>query len=120
MHKIKKGDNIMVISGKSRGKVSTVEKVLVREKKVIITGVNICKKHLKPSRKNPHGGILDMAKPIDVSNVMIFCPQCSKPVRISYKITGKSKERVCVKCKGNLDINVVAKTSVKEQNVTTK
>lgn len=119
MH-IKKGDNVMVISGKSRGKVSVVEKVLIKEKKVIITGVNICKKHLKPSKKNPHGGILDMAKPIDISNVMIFCPQCSKPVRIGYKITGKAKERICVKCKGNLNINVAAKTGIKEQNVKVK
>lgn len=119
MH-IKKGDNVMVISGKSRGKISAVEKVLVKEGKVVVTGVNICKKHLKPSRKNPHGGILDIAKPVNVSNVMIFCPHCSKPVRIGYKITSKTKERICVKCKGNLDINTSVKTGIKEQNVKVK
>lgn len=125
---IKKGDNVMVISGKARGKISNVEKVLVKENKIIVTGVNICKKHLKPSRKNPHGGILDMAKPISVSNVMLYCPHCSKPVRIGHKITEKSKERICIKCKGNLDISHSAKIStntstklgVKEQNVKTK
>ena len=117
---IKKGDNVMVISGKARGKISNVEKVLVKENKIIVTGVNIAKKHLKPSRKNPHGGILDMAKPISVSNVMLYCPHCSKPVRIGHKITGKSKERICVKCKGNLDISTATKTGVKEQNVKTK
>lgn len=117
---IKKGDNVFVIAGKDRGKIASVEKVLVKENKVVVTGVNMVKKHLKPSRKNAHGGILDMAKPIDVSNVMLYCPHCSKPVRISHKITDKSKERICTKCKGNLDASASTKTSVKERNVKTK
>lgn len=118
--KIKKGDNVMVISGKNRGKISTVEKVFPSLNKVVITGVNIAKKHLKPSRKNPHGGILDMAKPISVSNVLIYCPHCSKPTRVAYKVTDNSKERICRKCKGNLDANIAAKNKVKEANVKVK
>lgn len=102
--KIKKSDNIIVICGKDKGKMAPVQKVMPKENKLIVTGVNIAKHHLKPSRKNAHGGILDMPAPIHVSNVALICPHCSKPVRIAYKITGKNKERICRKCQGNLDV----------------
>lgn len=104
--KIKKADNVMVISGKDKGKVAKVQKVFPKVDKVVVTGVNISKHHLKPSKKNPHGGILDMATPIDVSNVLIVCPHCRRPVRVAKKNTGKTKERICRKCQGNLDEKV--------------
>lgn len=107
--KIKTGDNVLIISGKDRGKIAPVEKVFPKIEKLIITGVNIHKHHLKPSRKNPHGGIIDMPAPISASNVQMVCPHCSKPVRIAHKLTEKTKERICRKCQGNLD--------VKEKNV---
>ena len=101
--KIKKDDNIMVICGKDKGKTGVVEKVVGKENKVVVTGINISKHHLKPSRKNPHGGILNMNTPIDISNVMIVCPHCSRPTKVGYKVTAKSKERICRKCQGNLE-----------------
>lgn len=111
---IKKGDNIMVITGKDRGKQGLVEKVLTKKNKLIIIGINIAKHHLKPSRKNPHGGIINMPAPIDVSNVLIVCPHCGKPVRLAYKVTEKTKERICRRCQGNLDIK---ESGAKEKNV---
>ncbi|MDO8686704.1 MAG: 50S ribosomal protein L24 [Candidatus Berkelbacteria bacterium] len=110
--KLRKGDNVFVIAGKDRGKTGAIAKVLVQDDKVIVTGINISKHHLKPSRKNPHGGILDMPAPMQGSNVMIICPHCGKPTKIGTNVTEKSKERVCRKCKGNLD----QKIEVKEKN----
>lgn len=101
--KIRKNDNVMVIAGKDYGKVAIVTKVMPKDDKVMVTGVNIAKHHLKPSRKNPHGGIMDIPAPICASNVMIVCPHCGKPVKPAFKITDKNKERICRKCKGSLD-----------------
>ena len=122
--KIKTGDNIMVISGKDRGKTGIIEKVLPKEDKVLIAGVAISKHHLKPSRKNPHGGIIDMPRPIAACTVMLVCPHCGKPVRIAHRVSETMKERICRKCQGNLDtktqVTTTTKTKakvVKEKNV---
>lgn len=109
--KLKKGDNIMVIAGKDKGKQGIISRVLPKDGKIIVTGVNIAKKHLKPSRKNPRGGIVSIPAAINASNAILVCPHCGKPTRIAAKITAKTKERVCRNCTGNLD------TAVKEKNV---
>lgn len=112
--KIRKGDNIMVIAGKDRGKLGQVEKALIKESRVVITGINLAKHHLKPSRKNPHGGIINIPAPINASNVQLVCPHCGKPVRVAYKISATNKERICRKCQGNLDVKM---DGIKEKNV---
>lgn len=114
--KIKKGDNVLIITGKDNGKRGTVEKAIPRDNKVTVTGVNIAKHHLKPSRKNPHGGIMDKLAPIDVSNVVLVCPHCGKPSRVGYRVVDKEqksakggladnrkKTRICKKCKESLE-----------------
>lgn len=113
--KIKKGDNVMVILGKDRGRSGLVERALPKRDKAVITGINMHKHHLKPSRKNPHGGIMNIPAPIEISNVMVVCPHCSRPTRVAYKITETTKERICRKCKANLDVNA-ANTGQKEKN----
>ena len=110
--RLKKGDTVLIISGKDRGKRGTIEKVLPKERKILVTGVNLAKLHLKPSRKNPHGGIMNKIAPIDVSNAILVCPHCSKPSRVSYKLpvspeasqdgTKKKKTRICRKCQEGL------------------
>lgn len=117
MVKIKKGDNVMVISGKDRGKTGAVERVLVDKEKVLIAGVAIAKHHLKPSKKDPQGGIVTMPTPIAVSNVMLVCPHCGKPVRIAQRVSATTKERICRKCQGNLDTKTQVTTKVKEKHV---
>lgn len=117
MSKIKKGDNVLVIAGKDRGKQGQVERVLIQESKVIVTGLNLAKHHLKPSRKNPHGGIINIPAPIDASNAMLICPHCGKPVRVAHKINAKTKERVCRKCQGNLDMKITNTKEKKDKNV---
>ena len=114
--KIKKGDNVLIIAGKDRGKFGIVQKAIPPSNKIVVTGINIAKHHLKPSRKNPHGGIIDMIAPIDASNAVVVCPHCSRPVRPSYLKKENLKERICKKCKGNLD-NKASETKPKEKNV---
>lgn len=115
--KIRKGDNILVIAGKDRGKTGLVEKVMPKEGKIVVSGLNLAKHHLKPSRKNPHGGILDISMPIQQSNAMVVCPHCGKPTRIAHTVNSEIKERICRKCKGNLNLVSSAKVTVKEKNV---
>ena len=102
--KIHKNDNVMVISGNSSGKSGKVLKVFREDRRVIIEGVNIIKRHSRASQKNPQGGIIQKEAPIHVSNIMIVCPKCGKPSRIGRKAvtdsqTGRRQTmRVCRKC----------------------
>jgi large subunit ribosomal protein L24 len=96
--KIKKGDTVLVISGKWRGKTGKVLRAFPRELKVLVEGVNIVKKHQRPRRTGEKGQIVEIPKPIPVSKVKLICPSCKKATRISYKIEGDEKFRVCKKC----------------------
>ena len=96
--KIKKGDRVRVLSGKDRGKEGTVMRAMPAEGKVIVDGVNVAKKHQKPTRVTMQGGIIDKDMPIDVSNVAILCAK-DGPTRVGYKIDGDgTKVRICRKC----------------------
>ncbi len=105
--KIKKGDNVLVIAGKDKGKKGKVEKVIIKKGKLIVGGINILKKHTKPSTKNRQGGIIEFAAPINISNVMLLCGACNKPTKIKHKVLDKGskdnnknqqKIRICQKC----------------------
>lgn len=101
--KIKKNDQVIIIKGKDSGKQSKVEKILVDKNKAILASLNTYKKHLKPSQKNPHGGIVDMHMPISVANLALICPRCEKITRINYKTIKNQKIRMCSKCKETVD-----------------
>lgn len=92
--KILKGDKVLVIAGKDRGKTGLVERVMPKESKVVVTGINSVKKHLKKSAKNPQGGIIDKILPLHISNVMLLDPAQNKPTRVGYTIKGENKNRV--------------------------
>ncbi|MEK7202384.1 MAG: 50S ribosomal protein L24 [Patescibacteria group bacterium] len=94
MSKIRKGDKVLIIAGKNRNQVGTVELVLIKKGKAIVAGLNMVKKHLKRSAKNPQGGIIDQAMPIQLSNLMILDPSSDKPSRIGYISEGNKKIRV--------------------------
>ena len=96
--KIKKGDKVIVISGKYAGKKSVIEKVYTDKDKVLVEGVNVVTKHMKPTATNS-GGKIKVNKPIHVSNVMLICPKCDKPTRVGYKVVEGRKYRYCKKCK---------------------
>jgi len=96
--KIKKGDTVLIISGKDRGKKGKILKAFPKKRKVLIEGVNIKKKHQKPKKTGEKGQIIEKPAPIDVSNIKLICSKCNKAVRIGYKIAGKKKYRICKKC----------------------
>lgn len=96
---VKKGDLVMVISGKSAGKKGKVLEVIPKENRLVVEGVNIAKRHSKPTQKMPQGGIVEKEAPVAVSNVMIFCSKCNAPRRINKEILASGKKiRVCNKC----------------------
>jgi large subunit ribosomal protein L24 len=96
--KIKKGDRVRVLTGKDRGKEGVVMFALPSVGKVIVEGVNVAKKHQKPTRVTMQGGIIDKDMPLDVSNVAIICPK-DGATRVGYRVSDNGeKARVCRKC----------------------
>ena len=96
---IKKGDTVLVITGKDTGRKGKVLKVIPKDKRLVVEGVNKAKKHQRPSRAIPQGGILQIEAPLNVSNVMLLCTKCNKPTRIAKKfLDNGSKVRVCKNC----------------------
>ncbi|OGY28974.1 MAG: 50S ribosomal protein L24 [Candidatus Woykebacteria bacterium RIFCSPHIGHO2_12_FULL_45_10] len=96
--KIIKGDTVMVTAGKDKGKSGKVEKVFLGRNKVTVAGVNLYKKHLKARKGLTQAGIVDVVKPLPAANVILVCPKCNLPTRVSYLLEGKDKKRVCKKC----------------------
>ncbi len=102
--KIKKGDLVEVISGKDRGKRGKVLRVIPRENKVIVEGVNIVKRHQRPVPQLREGGIIEREAPIYACKVMVVCPSCDKRTRVGYKFVEDGKKvRYCKKCGEILD-----------------
>lgn len=97
--KIHKGDEVIVISGKDKGKKGKVIKALPEEQLVIVENVNIKKKHQKPKASGKKGEKIEIPLPISVSSIMLICKNCGKPSRINYKVSEKEKKiRICKKC----------------------
>ncbi|AJD89463.1 50S ribosomal protein L24 [Jeotgalibacillus malaysiensis] len=102
MH-VKKGDKVMVISGKDKGKTGTILATSPKTDRVTVEGVNIVKKHSKPSQMNPQGGISNMEAAIHVSNVMLIDPKTNEPTRVGYKVEDGKKVRIAKKSGESLD-----------------
>lgn len=101
--KIKKGDTVKILTGKDQGKTSVVDFVFPKEEKLIVKGIQNIKKHLKPSKKNPSGGIIDLNQKINISNVILVCPNCGKFSKIKYSISKDTKIRTCKKCNKSVE-----------------
>lgn len=99
---VKKGDMVMVITGKDAGKKGKVLEVMPAKGRVVVEKVNVVKKHQKPTKSMPQGGVMEMEAPIHSSNVMLYCTECNSVTRRSVKETGEGKVRVCKKCGHNL------------------
>ncbi len=108
---IRKGDNVLVLTGKDKGKTGTVISASPKSGKVVVMGVNVQKKHLKARSATMQGGIVDQNGPIDVSNVMIVCDKCKKATRIAHKEEAGKSVRVCKKCGAVLTANNVSEKS---------
>ncbi|MCD6423411.1 MAG: 50S ribosomal protein L24 [Elusimicrobia bacterium] len=97
MQKIKKGDKVLVIKGRYKGKVSEVIKVFPEKNKAIVSKVKVVKVHTRPTQQNP-GGIIEKEAPIDISSLKVICSHCNKPTRIGFKFISEGKVRFCKKC----------------------
>lgn len=101
--KIKKGDKILIISGKYRGKTGKVLDINTKEAKIRAEGVNLIKKHSKPKREGEKGQVVELPAYFDISNAKLVCPKCGKATRVGYEISKvkgekRSKSRICKKC----------------------
>jgi len=97
--KIRREDEVIVLTGKDKGKRGKVTKVLVEQGKVIVEGINLVTKHVKPTRMGQQGGIVKAEAPIYACKVMAVCPKCGKPTKPAHKIAQDgTKTRVCKKC----------------------
>jgi len=97
--KIHKGDQVLIISGKDKNKKAKVIESFPKKGKVVVEGVNLRKKHVKPKKSGEKGQIVTVPVPFEMSNLKIICPKCGKASRIGYKIEDKKKYRICKKCK---------------------
>lgn len=95
--KIRKGDKVQVMAGKDKGKSGVIERVIREDNKVVIDGVNIKKKHQKGMKKGEKGQLIEIAMPIDASNVMLIDPKTKKPTRVGFKVEGGKKVRIARK-----------------------
>lgn len=97
---IRRDDNVLVIAGKERGKTGKVRQVLPRDSRVVVEGVNIVKRHMRPrSTTARQAGIIEKEAPLHVSNVALLCPKCDKPTRVGHRfLPDGAKVRYCKRC----------------------
>lgn len=96
--KIKKGDNVIVLAGKDRGKEGKVVRAIPTEDRLVVEGINIAKRRQRPQKQGQKGQVIEMAMPLHVSNVALKCAKCKKGVRAGIKITAGKKSRICRSC----------------------
>ena len=97
--RFKKGDEIIITSGKDKGKKGKIDKTYPKKDTVLLPGLNVFKRHMKKRDEQHPGGIIPFARPLSVANIALVCPKCGKPTRIGYKLEKNKKSRICRKCK---------------------
>jgi large subunit ribosomal protein L24 len=103
MAKVRREDTVLVITGRARGKTGVVRQVLPREGRVVVAGVNVVKRHMRPRADRP-GGIIEREAPLHISNVMVVCKSCSKPTRVALRFRDDGRKvRYCRQCNQALD-----------------
>jgi len=100
--KIKKGDNVKMIAGKDRGRAGTILRVFPTRERVVVDGLNMLKRHVRPRRQGQKGEVIQFASSVHVSNVELVCGSCGKATRVGYRLEGEKKVRVCKKCAGGI------------------
>jgi large subunit ribosomal protein L24 len=104
MERVKKGDTVVVVAGKNKGKSGEVLRVLPKAEKVLVAGVNVVTKHVKPSQQNPQGGRIQKEAPIHISNVMVADPQDGKPTRVRFNVLADGRKvRIAVRSGEQID-----------------
>lgn len=96
--KPKKGDKVKITTGKDKGRQGTIEKIFPKKGKILVSGINIYKKHARAQKGGKSGGIIDIVVPIPFSSIVLICPKCGKPAKVGFKILKDGKVRICKKC----------------------
>jgi large subunit ribosomal protein L24 len=96
--KLKKGDNVKILSGKDRGKTGVILKAFPEDGRIMIDGLNVFKKRSKPRKQGEKGQIVAVSRPLAAAKVMLICPNCKSPTRIGGRMEGSRKARYCKKC----------------------
>jgi len=100
--KLKRGDNVIMLGGKDRGKTGKISVVLPKDNKVVVEGLNLVKKHVRARKQGQKGQIISKERAVSVSSVALVCKSCGKQTRVGYKVEGDNKVRICKKCQGFL------------------
>lgn len=100
---VKKGDRVRILSGKDKGKEGKILEVILKKGKVVVEGINVVKRHTKPSREARLGGIMEKASLTFASTVMLVCPRCGKPTKVYRVIEEGKRVRRCKRCKETID-----------------
>ena len=95
---VKKGDTVVILSGKDKGKQGKIIQAMPKKAEVVVEDINKVKRHSKPSHKAPQGGIITKEMPLNVCKVQLICPSCNKPTRVAHKIVDGKNRRACKKC----------------------
>mgnify|MGYP001856619190 FL=1 len=101
--RIRKGDNVQVLSGNDKGKTGEVLEVIPKEDKIVVKGVNVRKKHVKARKQGDESGIISVECAIPASKVNVVCPKCGKVTKVGYSVEKEEKVRVCKKCGAKLN-----------------
>ncbi|MBN2197817.1 50S ribosomal protein L24 [Candidatus Wolfebacteria bacterium] len=97
--KMKKGDIVKITTGKDKGKTGKILKTLIKKDKILIEGLNLYKKHVRPKREGEKGQMVSVPRPIDISNTALICSSCNQATKIGHRFENKKKVRFCKKCK---------------------
>ncbi len=111
---IRKDDAVKIIAGKDKGRSGQVIKAIPSDNKIVVEGLNMVAKHVKPRSAQQKGGIIEQPAALDASNAMVICPACSQPTRIAHNTENGKKSRICKKCGASLDVKSRAKTTAKK------
>lgn len=111
--KVKKNDNVLILTGKDSGKTGKVLRSIPSENKIVVDGINIQKKHKKARSAQETSSIVEQAGAIDASNALVVCPACGKATRVNYTVENGKKTRICNKCKAHLDAVAEEKKATK-------
>jgi len=104
MNRIRREDTVLVTKGKDRGRTGEVRKIITADNRLIVTGINMVKRHMKPRGQTNPGGIIDREAPIPLANVALVCESCQQPTRIGFRVLpGGGKVRFCKRCDANID-----------------
>jgi large subunit ribosomal protein L24 len=96
--KVKKGDNVLIIAGKDKGRTGKIIRSFPKDLMVLVEGINLKKKHVRPRREGEKGQVVEIPGALTIANVKLVCPKCGKASRVGYKVEKDRKFRVCKKC----------------------